>query len=148
VSVYSAIEQNPAADTLARSLDRHFGESASRAKRQEHSLADREEVGALIATAGFTRPRLETITREIRFASVDEWVRVQFAATPLAALLRGEPSEREQQMLGVIADVASTVPGLADNVGFGFRQEVHLAVATAELRSSEPSEVLRSQSWS
>src|SRR5262249_28586791 len=40
-SVYSSIERNPAADALACSLDRRFGEGASRAKRHEHSLADR-----------------------------------------------------------------------------------------------------------
>ena len=139
VSVYSAIERNPAAVALAHSLDRHFGEGASRAKRHEHSLADR----AQFAQAGFTRPHVETVIREVRFASVDEWVRIQFAATPLAVLLEGEPAERERLMEDVVADVASACPRSEESDGFAFRQEVHLAVATAGPQSSEPSEARR-----
>jgi len=131
-SVYSSIEHNPAADALANSLDRRFGEGASRAKRHEHSLADRAEFAALLATAGPTRLHIETITREVRFASAEEWVRIQFAATPLATVLDGrEPSERERLVARVGADVGATVPRLADGVGWACRQEAHIAVATA-----------------
>src|SRR5262249_46506348 len=63
-SVYSSIKRNPAAEALADALDRQFGEGASRAKRHEHSLADRAELAGLLATAGFAGVRVETITRE------------------------------------------------------------------------------------
>lgn len=133
VSVYSPIERNPAAQALANSLDRHFGDGASRAKRHEHSLADPSELAALFTTAGFANARIETISREVRFASAQEWVRIQFAATPLAALLEGrEPAERDQLVTRVGADVAATLPRLADDVGFAFSQEAHIAIATAE----------------
>lgn len=131
-SVFASIERNPAAHALADSIDRHFGEGASRAKRHEHSLADRSELAVLIATAGFARLRIETISREVRFASAQEWVRIQFAATPLAALLEGrELSERDRLVARVGADVAAAFPGLNNKGGFAFRQEVHVAVATA-----------------
>ena len=131
-SVYSSIEHNPAADALASSLDRRVGDGASRAKRHEHSLADRAEFAALLAAAGFARLRIETISRQERFASIEEWVRVQFAATPLAAVLEGrDPSERERLVARVAADVAATLPRPADDDGWAFRQEAHIAVATA-----------------
>jgi ubiquinone/menaquinone biosynthesis C-methylase UbiE len=130
-SVYASIERNPASDALSRSLDRRFGEGASRAKRHEHSLADRSEVAALLTAAGFARLRLETLRREIRFASAEEWVRIQFAATPLAALLEGrEPSECARLVAAVGADVGTTFPSVADDVDFAFSQEVHIAFAT------------------
>ena len=131
-SVYSSIERNPAAEALSEALDRRFGEGASRVKRQEHSLADRAEFASLIATAGFGRLRVETVTREVRFASVEEWVRIQFAATPLAALLAGrEPPELERLVALVTSDVADTLARLEGDCGLAFPQEVHVAGAVA-----------------
>jgi ubiquinone/menaquinone biosynthesis C-methylase UbiE len=129
-SVYSSIERNPAAEALASSLDRHVGKGASRAKRHEHSLADRAELAGLLATAGFADVRVETVTLEVRFASAEEWVRIQFAATPLAALLEGlGPSERERLVALVGADVGAKLAPLVQPGGLAFPQEVHVAVA-------------------
>lgn len=129
-SVYSSIERNPAADALSRSLDRHLGAGASRAKRHEHSLADRAELAALVATAGFARPCVETVTQTVRFASAEEWVRIQFAATPLAALLEGRVrSERERLVALVGADVGASLAPFVQDGCLGFPQEVHVAVA-------------------
>ncbi len=131
-SVYSSIERNPAAEALSSALDRHFGEGASRTKRHEHSLADRAELAGLLATAGFADVRVETITREVRFASAEEWVRIQFAATPLAALLEGrEPPEFERLVAVVGADVRARLARLVQDGGFAFPQEVHVALAMA-----------------
>ena len=107
-SVYSSIERNPAADALSSALDRHFGEGASRTKRHEHSLADRSELRELLARAGFAGVRVETAALRVRFASVEEWARIQFGATPLAALLEGrEPAERERLIALVSADLGA-----------------------------------------
>jgi ubiquinone/menaquinone biosynthesis C-methylase UbiE len=130
-SVFSSIDRNPAANALANSLDRHFGEGASRGKRHEHSLADRAEFAALLVTAGFARPRVDTITQEVRFASAEEWVRIQFAATPLAALLEGrEPSEGERLVARVGAEVEATCPRSGNDLGLAVPQEIHIAVVT------------------
>ena len=130
-SVYSSIERNPAAEALSDALDRHFGEGASRAKRHEHSLADRAELAGLLVTAGFAGVRVETITREVCFASAEEWVRIQFAATPLAALLEGrEPPECERLVTLVGADVGARLARLVQDGGLAFPQEVHVGLAT------------------
>src|SRR5262249_25456725 len=126
-SVYSSIERNPAAEALSDALDRHFGDGASRAKRHEHSLADRAELAGLLAAAGFAGCRVETVRREVRFASVEEWVRIQLAATPLAALLEErEPPERERLAALVGADVGARLARLVEDGGLAFPQEVHV----------------------
>jgi ubiquinone/menaquinone biosynthesis C-methylase UbiE len=131
-SVYTSIERNPAAEALSDALDRHFGGEASRAKRSEHSLADPAKLAGLLATAGFAGVRVETVALEVRFASVQEWVRIQFAATPLAALLEGrEPPERERLVALVGADVGARLKRLVRDGGLAFPQEANVALATA-----------------
>jgi len=131
-SVYTSIDRNPAAQALAEALDRHVGEGASRAKRGEHSLADADELRELCTAAGFAGVRIETAMLTVRFASVDEWVRIQFAATPLAALLsEREPLHRTDFVTRVRNDVAATLATFVYDDGLAFPQEVQVAHATA-----------------
>jgi SAM-dependent methyltransferase len=130
-SVYTAIDRNPAALALAAAVDRHLGEGASRAKRSEHSLADPDELRGLFDSAGFVGVRSDTVTRTMRFASVDEWVGIQFAATPLAALLAGlDPTQRERIVSVVSADVGESLAASAEDDAFTFPQEAHLALVS------------------
>jgi ubiquinone/menaquinone biosynthesis C-methylase UbiE len=130
-SVYSAIERNPAAEALSDALDRHLGEGASRAKRHEHSLSDPSELRTLLADAGFADIRIEKATRRVRFASPEQWVGIQFAATPLAALLDGrEPSERDSLVALVAADVSASLAPYFRDGRLAFPQETHIALAT------------------
>ena len=120
-SVFTAIERNPATHALSGALDRHLGEGASLAKRNEHSLADPEELRALLAAAGFADVRVETASRTVRFASPAEYVRVQFAATPVAALLSDrEPSARERLVSLVSADVSASLAPYVTDDGLAF----------------------------
>jgi ubiquinone/menaquinone biosynthesis C-methylase UbiE len=127
-SVYAAIERNPAAEALSAALDRHLGEGASRAKRAEHALASVGELRALVEVA-FAHARIETVSRTLRFASVDDWVRIQFAATPLAALLAGQDEEERERIVGgVSADVGARLETFVGPDGFAFPQEVHVVL--------------------
>ncbi len=131
-SVFTAIERNPATHALSDALDRHLGEGASLAKRNEHSLADPEELRALFDTAGFADVRVETVARTVRFASAAEYVRIQFAATPVAALLSDrEPSARQRLVALVSADVSASLAPYVTDDGLAFPQEVHVALASA-----------------
>ena len=131
-SVYSAIERNPATPALSGALDRHFGPGASRAKRAEHSLADVRMLRALFADAGFAEVRVETVTRNVHFASVVEYVRVQLTATPLAALLaEQELATRERLIALVSADVSDRLARYVHEGGVDFPQEVHVALAAS-----------------
>jgi hypothetical protein len=129
---YSAIERNPATHALSDALDRHLGRGASLVKRSEHALADVEELRGLFADAGFAEVRVQTVARMVRFASVAAYVRVQFAATPLAALLAdGDPAARERVIALVSADVSAMLAPRMHEGGLAFLQEVHIVLATA-----------------
>ena len=131
-SVYTAIERNPAAYALAEALDRQLGEGASDAKRSEHALADPDKLRRLFDAAGFAAVLLETVTRTVRFASVEEWVGIQFAATPLAALVADlDPAQRDQIVGRVSADVGETLTPFTSADGFSFPQEAYVVVAGA-----------------
>jgi ubiquinone/menaquinone biosynthesis C-methylase UbiE len=126
-SVFTSIERNPAALALSDALDRHLGEAASLAKRSEHSFADSAELRELFIASGFAGVRIETVTRTIRFPSVEEWVGIQLAATPLASLV----SRRDGLVTQISDDVAAALASFVDSDGFAFPQEVHVALATA-----------------
>jgi SAM-dependent methyltransferase len=124
-SVFTSIDRNPAALALSDALDLHVGEGASLAKRSEHGLADSEELRDLFAAAGVSGTRIETVSLTIRFGSVQEWVAVQLAATPLAAL--PQPDDLAARVSG---DVGTALAAFFDDDGFAFPQEVHVATAT------------------
>lgn len=125
-SVFTSIERNPAALALSTALDRQLGADASLAKRSEHSLAGSHELRELCTTAGFAAVRIATVSRTIRFASVEEWVGIQLAATPLASL----PSQRDDLVAQVSRTVAESLGAFVGRDGFAFPQEVHVVVAT------------------
>jgi len=132
-SVYTAIDRNPATHALSNALDRHVGPGASLAKRNEHSLADPDELRALFAAAGFTDIRLETAQLAVRFVSAAEYVHAQFAATPVAALVSDlDEPERDRLVSEVSADVAEALAPYIDDGGLAFPQEVHVVLVTAE----------------
>jgi ubiquinone/menaquinone biosynthesis C-methylase UbiE len=132
-SVFTAIDRNPAPNALSNALDRHVGPGASLAKRNEHSLADAQELRALFAAAGFTDIRLETARLTVRFASAAEYVHFQIAATPLAALLDDlDERERDRLVSEVSADVAESLSTYVDDDGLAFPQEVHVVLVSAE----------------
>jgi ubiquinone/menaquinone biosynthesis C-methylase UbiE len=129
-SVYTSIDRNPAADALADAVDRRLGDGVSYAKRSEHSLADPVELRGLFDSAGFADVQLEAVTQTIRFASVDEWVEIQFAATPLAALVADLHPTQRGRIIGLVsADVAEALASFVSDDAFAFPQEALVAVA-------------------
>jgi ubiquinone/menaquinone biosynthesis C-methylase UbiE len=129
-SVYTAIDRNPAANALAEAVDRYLGEGASDAKRSEHSLADPDELCRLFEAAGFVGVQLETVTQNVRFASVEEWVKIQFAATPLAALVADhDPTQRDLIVDLVSGDIGEAMAAFASDDAFSFPQEAYVTIA-------------------
>jgi len=130
VSVYGPIEHNPATFALAQALDRHLGPDASVTKRAEHALADAALLRMLAGDAGFTRIKIVTETRTVRFASACDYVRIQLTATPLASLLPDQPGRPGQRLVEVLsADVAAALRPHQTAGGLAFPQEAHVLVA-------------------
>jgi len=84
----------------------------------------------LAGDAGFTRIKIVTETRTVRFASVSDYVRIQLAATPLAGLLAHRPGLPGQALVeALIADVAAALQPHQTAGGLAFPQEAHVLVA-------------------
>ncbi|MBR1171122.1 class I SAM-dependent methyltransferase [Bradyrhizobium liaoningense] len=107
-SVYSAIENTPAAYAFDQALDECLGEEASRTKRAEHLSCDAQEIADWTKQAGFDLVDVATVTKQIKFPSMLDYVRFQLTATPMAGLLKDkEVPERERLIVSISDDAAS-----------------------------------------
>jgi len=132
LSVFAEIERNPAACALAAAVDRHLGSGSSLAKRAEHALSDAAELRALLAGAGFDEIAVGRARKTIRFPSAREYARIQFAATPLAALGAELDSTATGRLMDALAAELATAPGITTgDDAFEFPQEIHVALASA-----------------
>jgi ubiquinone/menaquinone biosynthesis C-methylase UbiE len=130
LNVFGPIENNPATHALAGALDRHVRPDASVAKRTEHALADGEELRALVAGAGFREIVICTATKTVRFPSASDYVRIQLAATPLAALIdRYDAARRDRLIEALVDDVGAELAPYLEDEGLAFPQEVHIVLA-------------------
>ena len=72
------------------------------------------------------------VRRTIVFASVTDWVEIQFAATPLAALVADRDPAERWRLLGVVcADVRDALVAFESEGAFAFPQEVNVVLADA-----------------
>lgn len=132
LSVYSAIERTPAAYAFVRALDRRLGPDSSRTKRAEHVFPDPDEVKSLMEGAGFSDVNVATVTKQINFPSMLDYVRFQLIATPMANLLKSaEAPERDAVIASIAADAASRLDdGMLRDGRLAFPQESQVAIAT------------------
>jgi ubiquinone/menaquinone biosynthesis C-methylase UbiE len=130
LSVFGPLAHNPVPQALAEALERHLGPHASAIKRAEHDLDDPGALDDLVTGAGFAAVTSETTTQQIRFPSPREYVRIQFAATPLATLMQEMPSEQQATLAeAVIADVSGALRSYIGDDGLVFPQECHILSA-------------------
>lgn len=131
MNVFGPIEHNPATRALSDALDRHLRPGASLAKRNEHALADTQELSTLMVGAGFREITIDTATEAVRFPSATDYVRIQFAATPLATLIaQADPARRDQLVGAVGEDVRAALAPYMVKGRLAFPQEVHIVLAT------------------
>ena len=129
--MYSAIEKTPAAHAFVQALDKHLGPDASRTKRAEHIFPDSEEVRSLLEGAGFGDVDVATVTKQINFPSMLDYVRFQLMATPMAALLKDkDDAQRDQLIASIATDAASHLdPAMLQDGRLSFPQESQVAIA-------------------
>lgn len=131
LSVYSNIEQTPAAHAFVRALDQRLGPEASKIKRAEHIFPKADEVAALVNEAGFRQVDVATVTKRITFPSVLDYVRFQLVATPMAGLLRDRSESERETIIQAVASVAQSLldPEMLRDGRLSFPQESHVATA-------------------
>jgi ubiquinone/menaquinone biosynthesis C-methylase UbiE len=130
LNVYASIERNPAAHVMANALDRYLGRPASAPRRAEHALADTALLRELVEGARFRDVKIRTKTKEVRFPSARDYVRITFAASPLAALVGGmEGRQREELVESLAGELTASLPRRAGEEGLVFQQEAHVLLA-------------------
>jgi ubiquinone/menaquinone biosynthesis C-methylase UbiE len=131
LSVFTSIERTPVAYVFANALDRHLGESASSAKRAEHSFSDSDRLEQLAADAGLKNVVVVPVTLTIRFPSALDYVRLQLTATPQARLLSKMMAQERDAMIQVIAqDLASALGSVGPTGEVSSAQECNVLTAT------------------
>jgi hypothetical protein len=111
-------------------VDARVGHDASRVKRNEHSLADIDQLAGLFRAATFHSVVIETVTRTIRFTSVDEYVNAQPSATPHASLLpKGDTRELQRLVDLMRADIRAALGEFSIEGTVAVPQQVHVVLA-------------------
>lgn len=131
-SVYSAIERTPGAHAFVQALDKYLGAESSRTKRSEHLSRNALEVGAWAKQAGFDVVDVATVTKQITFPSMLDYVRFQLTATPMAALLmERDAGERERLLVSIAEDAALRLdPSMLASGKLTFPQESFVVTAS------------------
>lgn len=130
LNIYSAIERTPAAHAFVQALDKFLGTGSSRTKRSEHLSCEAQDVGAWAKQAGFDVVNVDTVSKQITFPSMLDYVRFQLTATPMAALLKERAAE-DREMIFLIADESASriAPSMAGDK-LTFPQESFVVVAS------------------
>jgi hypothetical protein len=135
LSVFGPIERTPGANAFVRALDEVLGPDASRIKRGEHTFADPAQLNNLLRDAGFGAIDVATVKQTIVFPSVLDYVRFQFGATPMTALLNDRDESERQVIISSVASKVSafSMPAMLSSGMFTFPQEAFVAVAQSAL---------------
>jgi hypothetical protein len=71
-------------------------------------------VKSLLEEAGFEDVEVMTVTKQIKFPSMLDYVRFQLIATPMASLIKDKDDARRNQLIASIATDAASWPGADD----------------------------------
>jgi SAM-dependent methyltransferase len=124
LSTWRAIDRSPGYAAFADALDRHAG--AGGIMRAPFAFGDREPLRSLLLGAGFDRVRIVIDVKLCRFPSVDEFLRFEVLASPLAEPVgRLDAEERD----ALVADLEDVLDPYVDDDGLALPIESHVALA-------------------
>jgi SAM-dependent methyltransferase len=126
IAVWRRIEHNPAFVVLTEALERHLGVDPADLLRAPFAAGDPEQLRALLGGAGFRDPHLAIGIIAVRFPSVEEFLRQEAAASPLAEhmeLLDASSLE------GLLDDLRMVLGPHRDDSGVAFPMQTWLVTA-------------------
>ena len=125
VSVWRPITSNPAYVVLAEVLARHVGPEAGAMMHSPFPDWDLSELRTFAEEAGFTAQTIVIDVAASRFPSIEEFVRIELAGSPLASEFTDESSRS-----ALVRDVADELDGYVDDEGLVSPMESHVLTAT------------------
>jgi ubiquinone/menaquinone biosynthesis C-methylase UbiE len=126
--VWRPIRYSPGFAALEQALQRHAGPEAAKWMRSPFSLGDRQELRNLIQATGFTNTTIRIGIGTVRFKSVNQFVSLYTAGTPLSTHVS---HMSEKAYSAMVENVRSALESYVDDEGLAFPIEGHLASATA-----------------
>jgi SAM-dependent methyltransferase len=87
VATWDSLERTPGYRAMVGLLRRLFGAEIAGALRAPFVLGEPDELRDLFKMAGVAAPKIETITGEARFPSLNAWVRIDVRGWTLADVL-------------------------------------------------------------
>ncbi len=126
LSVLRSIEHNPGYVALAEALERHVGADAGAMMRSPFSPLSTDELGDLVAGAGFRDVRILIGIGTVRYPSAEEFLRQEGASSPLAGPIE---ALRDDVREALIRDLREALRTYADDDGIIFPAETYLALA-------------------
>ena len=128
--VWRALERQPFQTAVLAALDRHlFGgqDVPSRATvLQPFTLADAEEVRALVADAGFRDIHVRIMTLPLRFASVEAYTLGFLSSIPIASQVA---AMEETARTSMIQEIVAALHPFVDDEGLAAPAEDHVVLA-------------------
>ena len=125
VSVWRPITSNPAYVVLAEALERHVGAEAAAMMHSPFPDWDRSDLRAFAEEAGFSAQTIVLDVVASRFPSIEEFVRIEMAGSPLASEFSDE-SDR----VALVRDVADQLDGYIDDEGLVSPMEANVLIVT------------------
>jgi SAM-dependent methyltransferase len=126
IAVWRFIEHNPAFVVLTEALERHLGTGPADLLRSPFAAGDPEPLRALLGGAGFRDPHLAIGILAARFPSVEEFLRQEAAASPLAEHVETLDASRLE---GLLDDLRTALGPYRDDRGVAFPMQTWLVTA-------------------
>ena len=127
LAVWRPQEHSPGFAVLTQVLQRHASPEAAAVLRMPFAGPDRDALRRLLADAGFVDIWISIGVVTARFASAEDYLRLQAAASPLGPHLRGLDAARMDRMLD---DVRESFEPHADDDGIAFPLQTWLIRAS------------------
>jgi ubiquinone/menaquinone biosynthesis C-methylase UbiE len=129
ILVWRSIRYSPGFAVLEQALEQHAGSEAAKWMRSPFSLGDQQELRNLLETTGFVNQAIRIGIGTVRFKSVDQFVSLYTAGTPLSALVSHMSAKAHS---ATVESVRSGLKSYIDDEGLAFPIEGHLANATSQ----------------
>jgi ubiquinone/menaquinone biosynthesis C-methylase UbiE len=110
LSIWRAIERSPGFLALSQALAKHISPEAG--VLPPFALGDANGVATEVSAAGFHDVTTQTISRILRYSSLEEFVRTYLISTPLASLV---PKIDEAKRTALLADMSLALRSYIDN---------------------------------
>lgn len=125
-SVFRSLDHNPVYAVFSRALGEYAGAEAEQMMASPFALGDADVLRKAAREAGVDDIDVRIVVNEVRYPSVEEFVRREAASSPLAGPLSALDHD---QHAALVAHLEQRLAPYLDDVGMAFPMETHIVTA-------------------